>query len=523
MKKLPFYLMIVFCMVQLSVYSQDKQITGSYIVDEEINLNGGELSLKNVILDFKRGCIKNGRIRFEDVIIKGEPCFNNIDFCGTISTPVKTSWFVINDIYDLINLFESFGKCGGKKHIIIDKAYSFDYSAFTNNQQVLFELTSNTIVEFAKKGKLCVLPSERKFHQNGLFGVNPNVYAENIELINANVEGSSMDDFGACLFMAYAAPNYSGTHINNIIISGARLVDFGGVLYCLQSRSLSGKGTEERHHKNIVVKDCYQYGNTSGMFCTVDGDNIQVIDNFCDANSDPNSYDAISCHSGTNILIKGNTFTHFNNEKGMIINIRNSDENNCGSKNIEVINNKLLDSPNCHASLSVSLSNETNYGVRNVKFFHNIVRNCPGILILTGGRGLSGLLSDIVIENNSLKLKKESSFIFSAQTLASTPKNITVSNNEVYLHINSEAVSAINFSCVEAVRFTKNNISIKGRSESTTSAVRVDYYRDFVFTDNYINAGNHRLGGFVRGTSLTVDNNNLKRKNKSNDYGLSLP
>lgn len=88
-----------------------------------------------------------------------------------------------------------------------------------------------------------------------------------------------MEYFGACLFMAFAAQDYKVVHINNVIISGARLVDFGGALYCLQLRTLNDIGTEERSHRNIIVKNCYQYGNTSGMFCTVDGDSLQVIDN----------------------------------------------------------------------------------------------------------------------------------------------------------------------------------------------------------------------------------------------------
>ena len=343
-----------------SGFAQNNQISGYYPINDELNLGGGEIIIKNAVLDFKDGTIKNGKIKFEDVTIKGKPHFCKIEFYGPLSMPIRTSWFDINDISDLINVFESFKECSGKKHIIIDKPYTFDYSAFTHNQQLLFELSSNSTVEFNKKGKFIILPSKREFHQNGLFGVNPHVYADNIKILNANVESQSMEGFAACLFMAYAAPDYEGTHINNVVISGARLVNFGGALYCLQTRSINGVGTEERSHKNIIVKNCYQYGNTSGMFCTVDGDSIQVIDNYCDANNDPNSYDAISCHSGKNILIKGNIFKHFNNAKGMILNIRNSEENNCGSKNIEVVNNKLLDSPNCHASLNVSLSNELN-------------------------------------------------------------------------------------------------------------------------------------------------------------------
>lgn len=526
MKRALYYLSVVLWVIPIMVqpvYSQSKQLSGYCPIKEVVDLNGGEMIFKNAILDFKSGGIKNGTIRFEDVTIKGKPYFSNISFCGNLSTPIKTCWFVINSINDLIKVFESFGKCSGEKHIIIDEPYTFDYSAFSQNQQVLFELTSNSIVEFSKKGKFCVLSSKRIFHQNGLFGVNPNVYAENIKIINANIEGQKMEDFGACLFMALSSPYFTGTHINNVIINGARLVNFGGALYCVQTRSLTGVGTEERSHKNIIVKNCYQYGNTSGMFCTVDGENIQVIDNYCDANNDPYSYDAISCHSGVNILIKGNTFKRFNNAKGMIINIRNSEENNCGSKNIEIVNNKLLDSPNCHASLSVSLSNEQKYGVHNVKFSHNVVKNCSGILVLTGGRGHRGLLSDIVIKDNILNLRVGSSFIFSAQTLVSKPQNISVTDNKVVLQINDEAVNAITFSCVDSVVFKKNTITIKGMSNTPASAIYVDYYENIEFTDNNINAGHHKIGGFVRGSGLIVNNNKYRKKNKSKDHDIVLP
>ncbi len=475
------------------------------------------------MLDFKSGSIKNGIIKFENVQIKGKPCLSNISFYGRIAAPIKTSWLVINNVTDLISLFDSFGKCDGDKHIIIDKPYTFDYFAFSHNYQVLFELTSNSTVEFTKKGKFIVLPSKRVYHQSGLFGVNPDVYAENIKILNANVEGHCMKDFGACLFMLCSSNDYKGVHVNNVIISGARLINFGGALYCLQSRSLSGIGTEERTHKNIIVKNCYQFGNTSGMFCTVDGENIQVIDNYCDANDAPYSYDAISCHSGTNILIKGNTFRHFNNPKGMIINIRNSEENNCGSRNVEIINNKLLDSPNCHASFNVSLSNELNYGVHNVTFSHNVVRNSSGILVVTGGRGHKGLLSNIIIDNNRLNLRTGSSFIFSAQTLVSKPQNISVTDNKVVLQINDEAVNAITFSCVDSVVFKKNTITIKGMSNTPASAIYVDYYENIEFTDNNINAGHHKIGGFVRGSGLIVNNNKYRKKNKSKDHDIVLP
>lgn len=170
MKRLLYYSSIVFLFFLFKSqhgFSQCKQISRYYLINKEINLHGGEIIFQNAVLDFNCGSIKNGTIKFEDVVLKGNPCFSNIKFYGDINIPFKTSWFIINDITDLISVFESFGKCNGDKHIIIDKSYTFDYSAFSRNQQVLFELTSNSTVEFTKKGIFYVLPSEREFHQNG--------------------------------------------------------------------------------------------------------------------------------------------------------------------------------------------------------------------------------------------------------------------------------------------------------------------------------------------------------------------
>ena len=108
MRKALYYLSVVLWVIPIMVqpvYSQSKQLSGYCPIKEVVDLNGGEMIFKNAILDFKSGGIKNGTIRFEDVTIKGKPYFSNISFCGNLSTPIKTSWFVINSINDLIKVF----------------------------------------------------------------------------------------------------------------------------------------------------------------------------------------------------------------------------------------------------------------------------------------------------------------------------------------------------------------------------------------------------------------------------------
>lgn len=78
-----------------SFFSQDSE-NKIYIIEEEVNLNGKTFSVPkdSVLLFKKQGCIKNGKVIFNETYLDGSVKFMNCRFSGKVANNTcKLSWF----------------------------------------------------------------------------------------------------------------------------------------------------------------------------------------------------------------------------------------------------------------------------------------------------------------------------------------------------------------------------------------------------------------------------------------------
>jgi len=305
-----------------------------------------------------------------------------------------------------------------------------------------------------------------------------NVNFENLNMIQ-DIPSGGQESTAAV--MLTTAQNGAANSITDVEISGCRFVSFSCPIYILQRTSA---GTTTRQVNGVKIVN--NFGNLNPSFITADGKNITIANSTAtgDQSLALTTYDGVSIHSGINIEIIGNSFSYFG-EFG--VNIRNSAENLCGSKNISIVGNIF---ENCALkSISVSLqSGETTYGVECVSIGSNVISNSnasnssTAILVDVGSGGIGTPLNLVSISSNTIK--QVNTAIQVQGTAGVLCKNVSVVGNSIYMGSSNSGYS-IRAKNVELCGITSNSVYASHAGASYKS-VDVDYFYQSGFSSNQI-------------------------------------
>lgn len=254
--------------------------------------------------------------------------------------------------------------------------YAVQFTDLTTEYSFLFALKSNMRLQFDTGAIIKVIGEEPAF-RTALFSVND----ADLPISNIAISGGSFIGIGdiGCFRLS---TNLTGDKlISNIVIEDCDFSTFGSAVYIVQNKT---EPTETRHTHNVTIKNCRAF-ECWGSFVTADGKYITIENCYADGNNN-NAYDAVSVHCGINVTIKNNYFKNFNT--GQCINVRNSSENSCGSKHIIITGNTIEDCP--IKAISLTLSPEATYGLRDVVVSDNIIKNCQTGIFISCGSGAVG-------------------------------------------------------------------------------------------------------------------------------------
>lgn len=358
----------------------------------------------------------------------------------------------------------------GKSVKFTSGTYKVSFEDDTTEKQVLFNLSSNRNVIFDPDAKIIV--SGTNFaNLTTVFGCST-FPVSNVNIIGANI---SCDNDNATLPMAirFEAPNNSAAdQITNINIENCTFANVASSIYMVHR---SSTGSLSRQVSNIIIKNCRAY-NSKSSFVTADGNNIIIDGCYANGGNIANTYDAVSVHSGIDIKIINNTFEGYTT--GQTINIRNSPENKCGTKNV-IVNNNTIRNCTTTAAIQVSVSSGENvYGCTDVTITNNHIINCTRALMVTCGNATSGTpFKGMTISNNTIE---------DCTTSVSLSNNTTVWLEKVTLTGNT-IINSGNFTIhvIRQCSITGNYINL-----ATNGVVKIDYLYYSTFTGNTVYVDN---------------------------------
>lgn len=341
-------------------------------------------------------------------------------------------------------------------------------SGAVTDYRSLFELSSNTYVEFQLGASISFNGVDSAANSIGLFGINwAELPVANIGFINCEFNqtkplATSTNQIAAIQFAF--APDTANGSLQNVHINSCKF-DYSGIYMV---NRLSGSNTAlfaDRQTKNVIIDGCIATNNAS-QFVTADVNTCTISNCIVSGpiGDTTESYDGISIHSGFNINIIDNVFTQIH--VGQVINVRDSVENGCGSKNINIIGNTIHDCTAPQAiQLATSGSPAANQGVFNVTIAANTIYGCvAGINITRAGTGALGQIS---ITGNIITANDIG--IASSQALANSVQDLLIANNDIHM------ISSGNYALyLEAITFgsvTGNNFI----SDNTTSSYQMTY------------------------------------------------
>lgn len=350
----------------------------------------------------------------------------------------------------------------------------------------LFELSSNTYVEFQPGATMTFNGAANAAgggtnDQCGLFGINwdelpvANIGFQNCEFIQTRPLASNTQQLSAIQF-AFASDTANGS-LQNVQINACKF-DYS---YIYMVNRLSGSSPAlrgDRQTQNVIIDGCIATNNAS-QFITADVNRCTISNCIVSGpeGDTTESYDGISIHSGFNINIIDNIFRQIH--VGQVINVRDSVENGCGSKNINIIGNTIYDCTAPQAiQLATSGSPAGDQGVFNVTIAANTIYNCEtGINIVRAGTSALGQIS---ITGNIITANAAG--ISSSQAVANTVTDLLISNN--CIHMTSDATSPALF--LQGVTFgsCNGNDIISDATGTTYQMVYVSGVQEYTMVGN---------------------------------------
>ncbi|MCW3120359.1 MAG: autotransporter adhesin [Chitinophagaceae bacterium] len=345
---------------------------------------------------------------------------------------------------------------GGK--IFVPKSSSFyaiDFSELTASYQNVFNLKSNTTIEFqpgAEFRQVGILP---RITYLGMFGVQAvdlpvtGLIFKRLYL-NATTGNTIM---GIKLSVDQSVVAVTHPSVQNVVIENCKFNHMGSSIYILQR---SNMGSLYRQVKNVTIINNTAM-ETPGSFVTADGEDILIQGNKAIGSSiSSRAYDAVSIHSGVNVRIIGNHWSNFG--KGQALNIRNSPENHCGSRNIYSSGNFYI---RCRTAVQISIwSGEPTYGVEGVTIKGETISNpSVGIGIIAGGAVRNTSFQDINVFNNVIKNCSNAGMDIQGSVGGVAIQNIKIVGNKI--STNSKSTLGVHLKQLINLTFSNNQIHAK--------------------------------------------------------------
>lgn len=304
----------------------------------------------------------------------------------------------------------------GKNVHFTNGTYNIAFADSITEKQIIFELKSDHHLVFDESAVLNITGTAFA-NLSAVFGATV-LPVSNIKLSGGTIQ---YNDILAVLpqGIRFEAPSDAAAdQFTDIIIENMTFRNLGSAVYMVQR---STAGTTDRQVSNVLIKNCKAY-KCLGSFVTADGKNITITNCMADGGNEAAAYDAISIHSGIGIKVCDNYFTGYT--IGQVINIRNSSENKCGSKDLLIRGNTLVDCATTAIQLSL-VSGETAYGCVEATVTDNRIINCATALKITCGSAGSGTpFGNFTVSNNIIKDCNEA---------ASCRSNTTVWNKAITL------------------------------------------------------------------------------------------
>jgi hypothetical protein len=364
-----------------------------------------------------------------------------------------------------------------------------------------------------------------------VFGTDLNsLVVNNVEFDSPNIEGIAFGNFGTNpqgIRLSTPYDTFANT-VQNVTIKKGIFTNLDNGIYIPQ---LSTSGSATRQVKTVRINDCVANGCTSS-FVTADGEDIIIENCFADGKDVTKSYDAVSIHSGINVKVLSNTFQNFG--LGQVVNIRNSPENHCGTKNIKVLENTFKDCPTTGTQVSLQ-SGESTYGVTDVLIKNNSYDNTSIGVLITCGNATSGTpfnrihakdnqLIDVTTEGISVKCNTtvwlmDSEISGNTGTVVSTTTGSglwigalqrgIVSNNEIYSTANANGHQSFHLDYIYFCTVSHNHI---WPNDDTQTGTVITNMWETSFINNYVRG----VYSFVSLTNCIIKNNNF-RSNGTNE------
>ena len=391
----------------------------------------------------------------------------------------------------------------------------------------LFALPSNTSVEFEAGASITASAVTGSTLFAAVFGVDQTALpVSNLRFTGVRITQTAPgggQELGAGV-MLQVAPDTAANSITNVSIERCSFVGTASAIYILQRTSA---GTATRQVKGVKIRGCTGTGNYSGI--TADGEDIEISGNtFVGSTTTPASfYDAVSLHSGKNVRITGNHFSHYG-EFG--VNVRNSPNSLCGSSNVVIAHNTIADCTLKGIGVTIA-PGETAYGVSNVSVTGNTITNstvsnaCTGILVSAGSATAGTPFNKITVAGNLLENCNSGLEITGTGGLPLL--YLTLAGNNVFgrptctepqLKVNHAQLSSITGNVIdgENVGAAYKSVDIQNLQYSTVSGNQFysgSSYTDTLYfgtwTDVAFN-GNHCFGKYVfatLGSTCVIDSN----------------
>lgn len=398
--------------------------------------------------------------------------------------------------------------------------YAVEFTDILTQYYSLFNLKSNTNLIFEPGAIIKVIGAKPAF-RSALFGVAD----RDLPVANIRVYGGTFIGEGDIGCFRFNTNKTGDKLISNIEIVNCEFHNFGSAAYIVQERT---EPTETRHTHNVLIANCRAF-ECWGSFVTADCKHITIRDCYADGNN-KNAYDAISVHCGIDVEIKDNYFKNYN--LGQVINIRNSIENLCGTKNVIVSGNIIENCP--IKAISVALSEENTYGVENIIITNNIIKNCLVGVFASCGSGIAGTpFRNVVVNDNN---------IHATSWGVQITNNINVMLKESIICGNniSGETRGINLEAIRECSITGNKVRVANSDNSKTLLIEYIYYSDFngnyIWCDNYqdyvmrvSNCNTFNISGnFIRAKiefrnnqNTVISNNNLLLLCNNNDRSFT--
>lgn len=347
--------------------------------------------------------------------------------------------------------------------------YNVAFDDSVTEKQVMFSLHSGQNILFDKDAIINITGSAFA-GLSSVFGFTE-FPVNNVVIEGATIQCASLHSTNPMGIRFETPSDANAEQITNVTINNCVFKNLDSAVYIAQRRTT---GVETRQTKNVCISNCKGFSCLSS-FVTADGENITIKNCIADGQGNAGAYDAVSVHSGINIKILNNVFKGYT--IGQVINIRNSPENHCGTRDVLISGNSIVDCTTIAIQISVT-SGESTYGTTNVTIDNNQIYNCSTGLVISCGTASSGTpFGDFAVENNIIKECLVAANLQSTTTVWN--ERMTIANNIF------DKSGNLKLNACRHCTFIGNYINLK--TDATFTANNF-YYSDFsgniVWADN---------------------------------------